>query len=63
MTESSKPASAAPRLEQRPDDVTERGQGSLWSLALISMLSGAGAGLIGALFRLSLDRANQARGA
>ena len=64
MNSPAKPAAAAaPHLEQRPDDVTERGQGSLWSLALISILSGAGAGLIGALFRLSLDRANQARGA
>jgi CIC family chloride channel protein len=38
-------------------------QGSLLPLALLSLLAGAASGLVGALFRLSLDQADGVRGA
>ena len=38
-------------------------RGSLLSLALLSLLAGAASGLVGAVFRLSLDLADRLRGA
>ena len=35
--------------------------GGLFSLALLSLLAGAAAGLVGAVFRLSLDQADHLR--
>jgi chloride channel protein, CIC family len=42
------------------DEAAER-PGSLWVLAVLSLLAGAGSGLLTALFRLALDRADDLR--
>ena len=39
------------------------GQGDLFTLAMLSLLAGAASGLVGALFRLSLDQADGLRDA
>src|SRR6266508_5690504 len=58
------PPGAAPLHPER-DRAPEAadGHGSLLVLALLSLVVGAAAGLVGALFRLSLDRADRWRDA
>jgi hypothetical protein len=49
--------------EPRPDLPSEDGHGSLLTLALLSLIVGLGAGLVGAAFRLALEQGDRMRNA
>jgi CIC family chloride channel protein len=49
------------RSQQRSSDDASPGHGSLTELAILSLVAGVAAGIVGALFRLALDKANVLR--